>query len=204
MNTAAVRRGARTTPRVAAVAHRARSTASHDAAPLDLRFDLIGPPCPLSNLRPVYYAALFPPLPTATPSYNPYSLSEFPSSSLALDRKQQRLQRVKRELQSEDLEWRLTRYRVDAFNQDFWARTNTAFLLARDAYLDDNPSPADTPVDLAPFYAQHLASTREQYAAYNRRLWGLQASLLWPALKAGTRPWKWRWEVWKAGGDKSV
>ena len=109
----------------------------------------------------MFYAPLFPSLPQSTPfplSIHPYSLSEFPSSSIASNRAQLRLQRTKQKLHAADLEWRLTRYRVDAFNQDFWARTNTAFLLARDAYLGQHPVVEGTEVDLSPFYAQDRKS----------------------------------------------
>ncbi|GAA5865833.1 hypothetical protein JCM8547_005727 [Rhodosporidiobolus lusitaniae] len=206
------------------------SSHSHDSsAHIPPSRDLIGPPCPLSNLRPVYYAPLFPHLHAAassTPlSPHPYSLAEFPSSALSSSRssrKQQRLQRIQRELHAQDLEWRLTRYRLDAFNQDFWARTNTQFLQARDAYIArreaeaalHGPDGAEFPpatsiaatptedVDLAPFYAEHLAATKKQYAAYNTQLWKMQAALLWPAVKASMRKWRWKWEVWRAGGER--
>lgn len=183
--------------------------------------DLIGPPCPLSNLRPVYYAPMFPELhspPSLARNLHPYRLQEFGTSneSATLDPRQQRLQALKRQFHAADLEWRLTRYRVDQFNQDFWARTNTEFLNARNAYVAQLPrhgSPdnneagqiasAPTDVDLAPFYAQHLASTKKLYAAYNAQLWKMQAALLWPAISASIRRWKWRWEVWKAGGERA-
>ncbi|GAA5843557.1 hypothetical protein JCM11251_001655 [Rhodosporidiobolus azoricus] len=203
------------------------SSTSHDSSALiPPSRDLIGPPCPLSNLRPVYYAPLFPSLHSAassTPSPHPYSLAEFPTTSSASTRsaKKQRLHRVQRELHAQDLEWRLTRYRLDAFNQDFWARTNTQFLHARDAYIArkeaeaalHGPDGAEFPpatsmaatptedVDLAPFYAEHLAATKKQYADYNTQLWKMQAALLWPAVKASLRKWRWKWEVWRAGGE---
>ncbi|GAA6050122.1 hypothetical protein JCM3770_001383 [Rhodotorula araucariae] len=183
--------------------------------------DLIGPPCPLSNLRPVYYAPLFPALhaaPTATPTPHPYSLSEFPTSSSGLSARRARLERLERTLAASDLAWRLTRYRLDAFNQAFWARQNTAFLRARDAYLARVPSdeayppgpsaavrlggPGGEDVDLAAFYADYLERTRAEYAEYNTQLWRMQAALLWPALKAAARKWRWRYEVWRAGGEQ--
>ncbi|BGP53710.1 hypothetical protein JCM8202v2_001280 [Rhodotorula sphaerocarpa] len=264
--------------------------------------DLVGPPCPLSNLRPVYYAPLFPSLHSpsgwgdiATPAAaanertslasevpetqtaagsplprkpHPYSLAEFPTASPppppttrtspGPQHQQQaqsrlaRLDRVRRDLHARDLEWRWARYRFDAFNQAFWTRMNERFLRARDAYIartaeteagaapaggrdgegrrhvvgwqqkdesdlgrevfpprpsaagrahpehpDRAPSrattttatspgagPGDEDVDLAPFYAEHLAATRRAYADYNRQLWRLQAALIWPAVKA--------------------
>lgn len=187
---------------------RPSSTALHTSLPPSV--DWIGPPCPLSNLRPVYYAPLFPSLhsaPSIQKNQHPYSPQEFASSSSALDTTQQRLQQLKRKLHAQDLEWRLTRYRFDQFNQHFWSKTNTSFLLARDAYVARlSPSSSSTgaisDVDLAPFYAEHLRETKKVYAEYNAQLWKAQAGLLWPALKAVARGWKWRWEVWKAGGEK--
>ncbi|CEQ39887.1 SPOSA6832_01471, partial [Sporobolomyces salmonicolor] len=192
--------------------------------------DLIGPPCPLSNLRPVYYAPLFPSLhspsswsaspPSSSPARttsHPYSLSEFASTSLSSSRDpaQQRLQRLKHQLHAQDLEWRLTRYRLDAFNQAFWARMNTAFLRARDEYLSRGSDGAEwsdgtgtaaqqmtEDVDLAPFYKEHLERTKKEYASYNWELWRMQAGLLWPAVKAAGRRWRWKAEVWRAGGEK--
>ena len=166
--------------------------------------DLIGPPDPLSNLRPVFYAPLFPSLhqtSTSPTGIHPYSLAEFPiRSSTKLSEEAAELQKFKRRLHSEDLEWRSTRYRLDAFNQDFWTRTNTAFLQARDAWLLANPTLNNSiEPDLSPFYAQHLADSKYQYAQYNRQLWKLQASLLWPAVKAAFRPWRWAYRSWRAG-----
>ncbi|GAA6026728.1 hypothetical protein JCM8097_005818 [Rhodosporidiobolus ruineniae] len=214
------------------------SSLSHDSsAAIPPSRDLIGPPCPLSNLRPVYYAPLFPALHAAASSTptnpHPYSLAEFPTtsalssspSSSRASAKQQRLQRLQRTLHARDLEWRLTRYRLDAFNQDFWARMNTQFLRARDGYIARQeaeaaalhgvdgaafPPPtsaAATPtedVDLAPFYAEHLAATKKQYADYNAQLWKMQAALLWPAVKAAGRKWRWKYEVWRAGGEQRL
>lgn len=189
--------------------------------------DLIGPPCPLSNLRPVYYAPLFPSLhnpstwassfdPDSPPSPitsnpHPYSLSEFPSSSLSLSPKQQRLSRLKQKLHSEDLEYRLARYRFDNFNQDFWVRMNTQFLQSRDIYVASNPSISTTPgeagsgkgedVDLAPFYAEHLARTKRVYQEYNTKLWRMQAKLIGLAVRDMMRRARWNWAVWFATGS---
>lgn len=181
--------------------------------------DLIGPPCPLSNLRPVYYAPLFPSShspPSIKVNHHPYQLQEFgtPSSGAGGGGGGEGLDKLRRQLQAKDLEWRLMRYRLDAFNQQFWSKTNTAFLLARDRYVASLP-PSTSPsssyttseqgvkdIDLSPFYAQHLQQTKQVYAAYNRELWKQQASLIWPSLKALARGFNWRWAVWRAGGER--
>jgi hypothetical protein len=173
--------------------------------------DLIGSPDSLSNLRPVYYAPLFPSLhQTSIISPNkihPYSLAEFPiTTTLPQDLIEAKLFLLKKQLHAQDLEWRLTCYRIDSFNQQFWSKTNKNFLLARDRYLTSLP-PSTTistdEVDLSLFYAHHLDATKPQYAAYNRQLWRLQIGLLWPALKAAIRPWKWAWAVKRAGGERN-
>ncbi|KAK4705742.1 apoptogenic protein 1, partial [Phenoliferia sp. Uapishka_3] len=161
--------------------------------------DLIGPPCPLSNLRPTYYAALFPSLTRATTTPHPYSLTEFPTSPQSA-----RLARVQLQLHAADLEWRLMRYRIDRHDQDFWTRTNRLFLEKREEFVTRSRRQSGKTgdvddVELAPFYKEHLDRTRSEYAVYNRELWSMQASLLWPSLKAATRSWRWRWELWKAG-----
>lgn len=175
--------------------------------------DLIGPPCPLSNLRPTYYAPLFPSLP-ATPSPHPYSLSEFPTTSPSLS--SLRLARVQRQLHAADLEWRLMRYRLDRHDQQFWAATNALFLTRRYEFVRaqlaargiESAGPGEAgevgereedKVDLADFYLDHLNLTRADYARYNKELWKMQAGLLWPSLKAATRRWRWEWELWRAG-----
>ncbi|TNY20743.1 hypothetical protein DMC30DRAFT_340272, partial [Rhodotorula diobovata] len=201
--------------------------------------DLIGPPCPLSNLRPVYYAPLFPSLHAgASPSSSlgppssrphPYSLAEFPTTSTSSSAslppgRRARLESLRRHLAEKDLAWRLTRYRLDAFNQAFWSRQNARFLRARDEFLarhgarapDEEaggeevfpPGPSAalrderggaSDVDLAQFYKAYLEETKGEYARYNTQLWRLQGAMLWPALKAVAREWRWRWECWRAG-----
>lgn len=241
---------ARTTPR-----RRVRPSSADSASATTLvppSRDLIGPPCPLSNLRPVYYAPLFPSLhAVASPSSpsssgpsssrpaaaHPYSLSEFPTaasssspstaSTAARANKLARLRDVQHALATADLAWRLARYRLDAFNQAFWARHNAEFLRQRDAFLGrqraasdegagdgargdeaypPGPSAALSPVAggasdvaLASFYAQYLEHTRADYARYNTQLWRMQGALLWPAVRAEARRWRWRWECWRAG-----
>ncbi|KAM0756450.1 hypothetical protein T439DRAFT_30060 [Meredithblackwellia eburnea MCA 4105] len=179
--------------------------------------DLIGPPCPLSNIRPTYYAPLFPSLPTSsssnTSTTHPYSLAEFPISASPASA---RLQRVQQQLHAADLEWRLMRYRLDRHDAEFWSRMNTKFLKGRHDFAEKEleriasgePASRDGhgeegEIDFAPFYKRHLDATRKEYAKYNRELWSMQASLLWPSLKAATRKWRWKWELWRAGEKNS-
>lgn len=182
-----------------------RRVRAHKAAQTNITGsrDLIGPPCPLSNLRPVYYAPLFPSSSQSAPAnhaVHPYRLQEFADSDhAALGRAERHLLALKQQLQTADLEWRLTRYRIDRFNQDFWAKTNAHFLRQRDAFVAeqaDKTGADPATVDLAPFYARHLADTKSAYARYNATLWKMQYATLWPALMAVLRRWRWQWAVW--------
>ncbi|SGY38427.1 BQ5605_C003g02027 [Microbotryum silenes-dioicae] len=174
--------------------------------------DLVGAPCPLSNLRPVYYAPLFPELhksPSTSRSPHPYSLAEFPSTSPSpspsslspsFAAHQHRLPSLKAKLHAQDLEYRLNLYRLDALNQNFWARTNADFLAARERWLCQHYPLAgrnERDIDLSSFYAQHLAATKHAYQMYNAQLWRATVRMMWPALKAARRKWRWKWEVWK-------
>lgn len=136
--------------------------------------------------------------------------------SLSRSPKQQRLSRLKQKLHSEDLEYRLARYRFDNFNQDFWVRMNTQFLESRNRYvaslvearggargsIDQAVEAGTEEVDLAPFYAQHLARTKRVYAEYNTKLWRMQAKLIGLAFKDAVRRTRWTLAVWWAGGEK--
>lgn len=162
--------------------------------------DLIGPSDPISNLRPQFYAPLFPELHQTSipsPTLHPYSLAEFPLLHKHTDPTQNLLQEYQQLLHRQDIEYRLQRYRLDNFNQTFWSNTNTSFLLAREEYLRSHPSPQDLEIDLSPFYAQHLKQTKFLYQQYNSQLWGLTAKSLWPAFKAALRPYRWAYKKWR-------
>lgn len=168
----------------------------------------------LSNLRPVYYAPLFPDLhrsPSRPTTTHPYSLAEFPSSSSPTTSARASLATFKQRLHAEDLAWRLHQYRVDSFNQAFWVRTNTQFLRAKEAWVNQHAAQqwaetqrGEDELDLSPFYKKHLERTKREYAEYNAQLWRLQAGLAWPAAKAAVRTWRWKWALWRAGGEGSV
>lgn len=72
--------------------------------------NLIGPPDPLSNLRPVLYTDL-PPSSQPRPRH-PYSLSEFTGGT-----------------QDHNLQWRLQRQALDAFNHNYWTDVGFLFLI---------------------------------------------------------------------------
>ncbi|KAK1920945.1 hypothetical protein DB88DRAFT_501619 [Papiliotrema laurentii] len=152
------------------------TSASPDAPPAPRRrrsetppktnVDLIAPPDPLSNIRPVIYASRSTRPPTKS---SPYSAAEFPYSEADAS------------LQELELEWRLMRERVDMMNHRFWATTNAEFnaqLAHRLAALptpSDPPSPADLKRRedcLAQFYADWQAANRQKQARWVREWWG--------------------------------
>ncbi|RSH94458.1 hypothetical protein EHS25_004261 [Saitozyma podzolica] len=125
--------------------------------------DLVGPPDPISNIRPVIYAST--PSRRRTPN-SPYSTGEFPAESTRLE-----------EL---ELEWRLRQQRVDAMNHRFWASTNTSFNAQLQHRLSLLPPPSDppTPQDiqrkeecLSQFYADWQAANRGRMGRWVREWW---------------------------------
>ncbi|KIY43429.1 hypothetical protein FISHEDRAFT_67937 [Fistulina hepatica ATCC 64428] len=107
------------------------------------RFDLIGPPDPISNLRPIIYEDdASAPQPAHTP--HPYSLHEFhepPETPFT----------------AADLQWRLARRELDDFCQDFWFDSNLRFEAGKLAVLASLPggtSTLDRENALSEFYKQ--------------------------------------------------
>ncbi|WWD16732.1 hypothetical protein CI109_101163 [Kwoniella shandongensis] len=139
--------------------------------------DLVAPPDPLSNIRPIIYASK----PITRPSSNsPYSASEFPS-----DGSDSRLENM-------ELEWRLRRERVDLTNHRFWATTNANFnaqLAHRLSLLpkaSDPPTPEDTKRHedcMTQFYADWQMANQERQVAWVKDWW----REIWHGLKIQTR-----------------
>lgn len=73
-----------------------------------VRRDLVGPPDPISNLRPVVYDDA----PPAPPSdvRHPYSLREFTGDT-------------------REYQWKIQRQQLDAYNQEFWTDVSGIFFL---------------------------------------------------------------------------
>jgi hypothetical protein len=78
--------------------------------------DRIGPPHPISNIRPVIYDDTVHPPQSST---HPYSLQEF-----------QHARRTHDPLVDYELRWKLHKQQLDTFNHAFWTdvRTHTSFL----------------------------------------------------------------------------
>ncbi|PWN90723.1 hypothetical protein FA10DRAFT_122167 [Acaromyces ingoldii] len=98
--------------------------------------DLVGPPDPISNIRPVLYARLVarssrpggPPASNANASNpHPYSTSEFDSPSVGKGIWGRWAQQVGERLQEAELQLRLARMSGDGLTQRFWRDNNLRF-----------------------------------------------------------------------------
>ncbi|KAF6767522.1 hypothetical protein PSEUBRA_005435 [Kalmanozyma brasiliensis GHG001] len=104
--------------------------------------DMVGPPDPISNLRPIRYGSAFEEVtspsvssPSATASLShPYSLQEFTSSSSTLPGTSRApslyFERLLAKLESAELAHKLRMARADSFNQRFWQENNARFIQA--------------------------------------------------------------------------
>ncbi|WWC60068.1 uncharacterized protein I303_102631 [Kwoniella dejecticola CBS 10117] len=127
--------------------------------------DLVAPPDPASNIRPIIYASK----PSINPSTNsPYSASEFPTGSR--DAK----------LENMELEWRLRRERVDLMNHRFWATTNLSFEAQKAHRLSLLPAASDPPTAederrkedaLTQFYADWQIANQEKQIRWVKEWW---------------------------------
>ena len=129
-----------------------------------VRRDKVGPPDPISNIRPVIYDDL--PADSSAPSH-PYSLREFTGDP-------------------REYQWKVQKQELDAFNHNFWtdvsttfwstsvglmtAQSNTRFNAALEARLSSLPE-SSTPLDkefaASEFYASWLAQEETRLQAYN-------------------------------------
>ncbi|KAF9971450.1 Apoptogenic protein 1, mitochondrial, partial [Actinomortierella ambigua] len=92
-----------------------------------------------------------------------------------------------------DRQLRERRERVDAFNQDFWARNNAMFNQAKADYeamvLEKNGGSPVTTEQMSVFYKDFLDKAYGRQMAYNRQWWIENMGLLWPSAKAVFRKW---------------
>ncbi|KIM87105.1 hypothetical protein PILCRDRAFT_815565 [Piloderma croceum F 1598] len=113
--------------------------------------NLIGPPHPVSNLRPVLYTDR-PPSSQPRPRH-PYSLSEFTGGT-----------------QDHNLQWRLQRQALDAFNHNYWTDSNTRFEEAKQSVLSSLPE-SSTPLArehaLSVFYRKWVMQESRRGEVYN-------------------------------------
>jgi len=122
----------------------------------------VGPPDPVSNIRPIIYDDQ-PPEDSAhsksSPTH-PYSLDEFEGNP-------------------SDYQWRIERKRLDAYNHAFWTESNSRFEAGKRAVLDGLPegaTPEYREAALSEFYKRWLTQEqprlREYSSEWNRRNFG--------------------------------
>ncbi|ODO06312.1 hypothetical protein L198_01544 [Cryptococcus wingfieldii CBS 7118] len=136
--------------------------------------NLVAPPDPVSNIRPIIYASK----PATRPSANsPYSASEFPAGNYGDAR-----------LDNMELEWRLRRERVDLANHRFWASTNQSFTSQQEHRLSLLPPASDPPSAedirlredcLTQFYADWQIANQDRQIRWVKEWW----REIWEGLK---------------------
>ncbi|KAL0946842.1 hypothetical protein HGRIS_013010 [Hohenbuehelia grisea] len=149
--------------------------------------DLVGPPDPISHLRPVIYDAITIPsgLNTNGRTNHPYSLTEFSSSA----EPQQPL----------ELQFRMQRQQLDAFHHAFWSDSNTRFEAGKAAVLASLPPNSSVHAKedaLSEFYRGWLSQEAPRTDAYtaewrrrNTACIALAASVKWHRALARVGSW---------------
>ncbi|KAI0928463.1 hypothetical protein AcW1_005701 [Taiwanofungus camphoratus] len=113
-----------------------------------VRSHLVGPPHPVSNIRPVIYDDV-PPVRTDAP--HPYSLREFRGDT-------------------QEYQWKMQRQQLDAYNHAFWADSNSRFDAAKSAMLESLPetsSAEDRESALSDFYRRWLVQETARQQGYS-------------------------------------
>ncbi|OSC99110.1 hypothetical protein PYCCODRAFT_1454052 [Trametes coccinea BRFM310] len=113
------------------------------------RKHLVGPPDPISHLRPVIYDDA--PPPPAPSVRHPYSLREFTGDT-------------------REYQWKMQRQELDAFNHAFWLESNSRFYAAKEAVLESLPEgtgPEQREAALSAFYTRWVAQERMRLDAYD-------------------------------------
>ncbi|KAG7092506.1 hypothetical protein E1B28_008857 [Marasmius oreades] len=117
--------------------------------------DLIGPPDPISHLRPIIYDDVPTPPPPSL-LHHPYSLAEFdpePSNNES----------------AHELQWKLQRKQLDDLNQYFWLDSNIRFESGKKAVLESLPLTAsvmDKENALSEFYKHWLMQEKPRLEEY--------------------------------------
>ncbi|PVF99116.1 hypothetical protein CPB86DRAFT_703866, partial [Serendipita vermifera] len=144
---------------------------------------LVGPPHPVSNIRPILYDGQ---LPDQTPT-NAYSAREVqPHNETSGD--------------PHKFQLNLTLQRLDRFNHDFWLDSNTRFHSAQEKFMQKLRPRLDlakTPEEratmeeehLTQFYRQWSSNEREVQRQYTREWTRSQYSSIWFAAKMTWRSW---------------
>ena len=173
--------------RTTMLAHPLRPQVRHLHASL-VRRHLVGPPDPISNLRPVIYDDAVPE--HRTDVTHPYSLREFGGDT-------------------REYQWKMQRQELDAHNHQFWKevcvllveclsmpahrrdhsiplKSNTRFYAAKEAVLQSLPeetTPEQREVTLSDFYRRWVAQERKRSDDYGEE-WRRRN---WAAISLGAR-----------------
>ncbi|KZP11960.1 hypothetical protein FIBSPDRAFT_755665 [Athelia psychrophila] len=141
--------------------------------------NLIGPPDPISNLRPVLYSNAS--KGAHSELSHPYSLREF-SGDIVVDH---------------DLQWRLHQQDLDAFSHKFWTDSNLRFEAGKESVLASLPENATTLAResaMSKFYGGWVQQETQRQKAYTKE-WRARS---YDALKYAARV-QWRnMQIWAA------
>ena len=162
----------------------------------------VGPPDPVSNLRPVVYSE-----PQVRPksALHPYSLEEFTAraqtqrgrSSSALVRYADHLLG---QLEAVSMHARLQSMWLDQFNQRFWFDNNVRFTRALEEYKAHVAPQGDATLELlAPFYREWLVVNAKRLRHYNHTLWVATYKTIGAQLRLALLQGYTRVVVWFAG-----
>ncbi|KAF8580878.1 hypothetical protein K439DRAFT_265203 [Ramaria rubella] len=122
--------------------------------------ELVGPPDPVSNIRPILFEGQ---APSQGNQRHPYSLTEFGA----------------RDEDNIDLQWRFEREQLNAFNHAFWRDSNTRFMIGKQYVIqqfqgrEDAHTVKDKEKALSEFYSrwsiQETTRQAKYTAEWNRR-----------------------------------
>jgi Apoptogenic protein 1 len=142
---------------------------------------MVGPPHPISHLRPLL------PLPLFAPT------SSQPSS--------RRLISLRHSLDAKDLQYRLQLRRLETLPSEFWLTSNTLFEAARAEYLAHSDPGTPEVEQETEFLKWWLEQRRTAYAEHSFVWWTALSSVMWPGVIAKGREWTWRLACWWEGED---
>ncbi|KAF8522247.1 hypothetical protein BU17DRAFT_45012 [Hysterangium stoloniferum] len=139
---------------------------------------LVGPPHPVSNIRPVVFEN------RTTTTYgqaHPYSLTEFGGNSGGQTH--------------DDLQLRMEQERLSSFNHAFWFESNSRFMRGKNRVLEQWEASGDKSVQtkeiaLSQYYSQWVAQESHQQARYTTE-WNRRNRLVMKlALRRQLNAWK--------------
>jgi len=139
--------------------------------------ELIGPPDPISNIRPVIVDS-----PARGPrrETHPYSLAEFGA----------------KDEDDADLQWRIERERLNALNHVFWYDSNTRFMRGKQLVLDrlhaqaEQPTAREKEAALSEFYSRWTVLESARQTAYTAEWNRRNYTVITLAMRRQLRMWR--------------